>query len=151
MSESFGRTVSSISAPVPWRFGSRIASVEQCTTRSTRRSAAARITDRGAAGIHAIEIRPVARPELGDAGEMVHMPDVGHRRADALRIEDRAGDELDIRGRIVGRRKVENPYARATGAQRVDNMATDEAAAARDQINRHAVTPGCSRHILRLA
>jgi hypothetical protein len=69
------------------------------------------------------------------------MPDVSHRRADTFRIENRAQDELDIRRGIVGRRDVKDAYARATGAERGDNMAADETAATRDQISRHPVTP----------
>ena len=81
---------------------------------------------RGAAGVDPLEIGTVARPELGDAGEMIDVPDARHRSVEALRIEDRARHEFDVGRQVVGRRQVEHPDLRAARAQRRDDMAPDE-------------------------
>src|SRR5262245_29971828 len=74
---------------------------------------------------------------------MINAPHARHCRVETLRVEDRTRHELRVE--VLGRRQVENADLTATLAQRGHDMATDKAAAARNEINRHDLAPARSR------
>ena len=96
---------------------------------------------RGAGGVDAVKVGAVARPELGDAREVVDMPDILHGGIELPRIEDRSRNEFDARAEIIRARKIEDADRRTARAQRRHHMAADEARAAGNEINRHGLAP----------
>ena len=133
--------LSSIGASGPRRFGSRIASVEQCMTRSTRRAAAARRTISVPCALTArsrICRAPIAWRCRRDDRRAGHSPSP-HRGPRGSRIEPRTHFDLGGRSSDGAGSRIRTCLALRT--ERGDEMAPDETAAAGDQIDRHDVSP----------
>jgi hypothetical protein len=99
---------------------------------------------RGSTGVDPVKLGAIASPEIGDPGEMIDVPNAPHRGVETFRIEHRTGHECHLLRELRRRCKIEHPNGCAAAAQRRDHMASDETAAAGDEINRHAVAP--ARH-----
>ena len=85
-----------------------------------------------------MEVLLVGDPHAGQAGEVIDLIDTGDRSIDRGTVQHRAVDIFNVRVRRGRRTDIENAYPLPTGAERFDEMMSDEAAATGNQYESHA-------------
>ncbi|GMO13079.1 hypothetical protein TM239_18780 [Bradyrhizobium sp. TM239] len=83
----------------------------------------------------------VGDPHAGQAGEVIDLIDPGDCSIDRGAVEHRAVDVFNIRVRRGRRADIENAHPLPTGAERFDEVMSDEATATGNQYESHA--EGC--------
>ncbi|GEP06224.1 hypothetical protein MOX02_42620 [Methylobacterium oxalidis] len=73
---------------------------------------------------------------MGDTGQMVDAIDADHRSGQGIAIENRAAKKLDTGWETVRIATVEHSHRTSRGEQGFNEMATDKAASAGDEIDR---------------
>lgn len=97
--------------------------------------------DLGAAAIHVVKVLLVGDPHAGQAGEVIDLIDTGDRSIDRGAVQHRAVDVFNVGIRCGRHPDIKNTDPLPTGAERFDEMMSDEATATGNQDESHA--EGC--------
>ena len=80
-----------------------------------------------------MEVPLVGDPHAGQAGEVIDLIDAGQRSIDRGTVQHRAVHIFNVRVRGGRRPHIENTYPLPTGAERFDEMLSDETTATGNQ------------------